>query len=97
MTKPRVTVGPGARFKFSPEYLAANGGAIVEQPPQKKVSKAAAKKLVAARIQRAINGFQIPMMSIPALYKALEADVAAGASDEQLKATVGAFPGVVEV
>lgn len=27
--KPRVTIGPGARFSFSAEYMAANGGPIV--------------------------------------------------------------------
>jgi hypothetical protein len=34
------------------------------------------------------------MMSIPKLYSALEGAVAAGRSDEELKAIVAAFPGV---
>ena len=52
------------------------------------------KKVKEARIQRAINGFQIPMMSIPALYKELEAAIAEGKTDPDLKAIVAAFPGV---
>lgn len=48
------------------------------------------------RIQRAVGGFQIPVMRIPALYKALEAAVAAGQSDDELKAIVAAFPEVVK-
>ena len=52
------------------------------------------KKQQKARIQRAVNGFSIPMMEIPALYKQLEAAVAAGQSDAELQAVVAAFPGV---
>jgi len=63
--------------------------AVEKQKPSK-----AEKKLVAARINRAVVGFQIPMMSIPKLYSALEGAVAAGRSDEELKAIVAAFPGV---
>ncbi|HVG51647.1 MAG TPA: hypothetical protein VM867_08445 [Xanthobacteraceae bacterium] len=51
----------------------------------------AAKKLAAARIQAAVTGFIIPMMSIPKLYKELEAAIAAGKSDDELKAAVAAF------
>lgn len=32
MTRHRVVTGPGARFHFTPEYLAQQGGAIVERP-----------------------------------------------------------------
>jgi hypothetical protein len=54
-----------------------------------------AKKLAAdARINRAVCGFIIPMMSIPPLYRLLEAEVAAGKSDDDLKAAVAAFPGI---
>lgn len=52
------------------------------------------KKALEARINRAVIGFQIPMMSIPALYKQLEPAAAEGKSDEELKAIVAAFPGV---
>jgi len=61
----------------------------------KKLSKKAIKALVVARIQRAVVGFIIPMMSIPKLYSALEAAVASGGSDADLKAVVAGFPGVV--
>jgi hypothetical protein len=60
----------------------------------KKLSEKKLKQLVAARIQRAVVGFIIPMMSIPKLYKQMEAAVADGGSDEDLKAVVAAFPGV---
>lgn len=53
-----------------------------------------AKRLVDARIQRAITGFLIPMMTIPKMYKAMEAGIAAGLTDEELKAIVAATPGV---
>ena len=52
------------------------------------------QKLAAAKIQSAVYGFIIPMMSIPALYKALEQAVEAGKSSDDLKAIVAAFPGV---
>jgi hypothetical protein len=55
------------------------------------------KKLMAerkARIQNAVYGFRIPMMSMPKLYAALEAAVAAGKPDADLKAVVAVFPGV---
>ena len=54
------------------------------------------KRVAEARISRAIVGFQIPMMSIPKLYKALEEAIAAGLSDADLKAVVAGFPGVKE-
>jgi hypothetical protein len=50
------------------------------------------KKQIAMRIQNAVTGFMIPMMSIPKLYKALEAAVAEGKTDDELKAVVAAFP-----
>lgn len=46
------------------------------------------------RINRAISGFRIPMMSIPQLGRALDAAMAQGKLDEELKAIVAAFPGV---
>ena len=60
----------------------------------KKLSAKKLKAIAEARIQRAIVGFQIPMMSIPKLYREMEAAVAAGKTDEDLKAVVAAFPGV---
>lgn len=60
----------------------------------KKLSAKQQKALIAARIQNSVYGFLIPMMSIPKLYKLQEEAVAAGASDEELKAVVAAFPGV---
>lgn len=61
-----------------------------------KVSK---KKLEAERnkrFSRALGGFVVPMMSIPAIGKLMDAAVEAGASDEELKAIVASFPGVKE-
>lgn len=60
-----------------------------------KVSAKMAKKLAAARINRAVVGFQIPMMSIPKLYKVLEDAIADDKSDDELKAAVAVFSGVV--
>jgi hypothetical protein len=60
----------------------------------KKLSAKKLKQMVAARIQNAVFGFIIPMSSIPKLYRQMEEAVAAGASDEELKAVVAAFPGV---
>lgn len=60
----------------------------------KKLSKSAAKKLAEARIQRAITGYRIPMMTIPALYRALEKTVAGGGSDLDLRMVVDTYPGV---
>lgn len=58
------------------------------------MKKLSPKKAREARINRAVVGFQIPMMSIPKLCGELEIAVAAGKSDEELKAIVAAFPGV---
>lgn len=60
----------------------------------RKLSAKQAKAIVSARIQRAVVGFIIPMMSIPKLYRQMEEAVAAGKSDEDLKAVVAAFPGI---
>lgn len=68
---------------------------IVAGIEAKPKSAKAARKLADARIQRAVVGFQIPMMSIPKLYKQMEAAVAVGQSDEDLKAVVAAFPSVI--
>jgi hypothetical protein len=59
------------------------------------VRKTKAQKQADARIQNSVNGFVIPMLSIPKLYRALEAAVAEGGSDDDLKAVVAAFPGVM--
>ncbi|MBT1509420.1 hypothetical protein KIP88_02800 [Bradyrhizobium sp. SRL28] len=60
------------------------------------MKKLSPKKAKEARINRAIVGFIIPIMSIPKLCKELEAAVVADASDADLKAIVAGFPGVVE-
>jgi formylmethanofuran:tetrahydromethanopterin formyltransferase len=61
----------------------------------KKLSKRAIEAAIDARIQRAVTGFIIPMMSIPKLSAALKAAIAAGQADEELKAVVAEFPGIV--
>jgi hypothetical protein len=43
-----------------------------------------AEKIATARIQRAVTGLQIPMMSIVALNRVLETRIAEGATDDQL-------------
>jgi hypothetical protein len=80
--------------KVFAELLFQSKGVIAAIEKPKKGAKAA-KKLAEARIQRAINGFQIPMMSIPKLYARLMHAVEAGMSDDYLKAAVAAFPGVM--
>jgi hypothetical protein len=47
--KPRVIVGPGARFHFTPEYIAAHGGPIVETPACPCGSGLPRRELVDAR------------------------------------------------
>jgi hypothetical protein len=59
------------------------------------MKKLSPKKAKEARINRAVVGFQIPIMSIPKLCAELEAAIAAGKLDAELKAIVAAFPGVV--
>jgi len=53
-----------------------------------------AEKIAKARIQNSVYGFRIPMLSIPALYRMLEAAVAMEANDQELKALVASYPGV---
>ena len=60
----------------------------------KKLSKKAIEAAINARVQRAVTGFLIPMMSIPKLSAALKAAIAAEASDMELKIIVAEFPGV---
>ena len=60
----------------------------------KKLSKKAVKAAIDARINRAVVGFRIPMMSIPKLSAALERAIAAERSDMELKMIVAEFPGV---
>lgn len=50
-----------------------------------------AERVNTARIQRAITGLQIPMMSIVRLGKCCDQWIAEGASDEQLAANCAAF------
>jgi hypothetical protein len=59
------------------------------------MKKLSPKKIREARVNRAIVGFQIPMLSIAKLGKELDAAIVAGKSDDELKAIVTAFPGVV--
>lgn len=56
--------------------------------------KTKAQKQNEARIQNAINGFRIPMMSIPKLYKSLEQAIESDWTDAELKQLVSEFPGV---
>jgi hypothetical protein len=58
--------------------------------------KTKAQRLIEARIQRAVYGFQIPITSITKLWSTLEAAIGTGQSDADLKALVAAFPGVVK-
>jgi hypothetical protein len=55
------------------------------------MKKSSAQKLVYARIQKTITGFQIPVMSISKLYQVLNAGIAAGKSDDDLKTMVSDF------
>ena len=58
-----------------------------------KPKKMSAKKIMEARVNRAVVGFVIPMMSIPKMCKALEEAIAAGWSDEELKSIVASYSG----
>jgi hypothetical protein len=60
----------------------------------KKLSKKAVEAAINARVQNAVNGFRIPMLSTPKLSAALKAAIAAEASDMDLKLIVAEFPGV---
>jgi hypothetical protein len=85
--------------KVFAELLFQSKGTVAAIEKPKKGAKAAKKQAEAAikaRIQRSVVGFLIPMMSIPKLYKLQEAAIAEGKSDEELKAIVAAFPGVME-
>jgi hypothetical protein len=62
-----------------------------------KAKKKALAAVIDARINRAVVGFQIPMLAIPKLYSMLEALIASGASDDELKVAVAGFPGVEAV
>lgn len=52
------------------------------------------QRMIEARVQNAVYGFQIPMLSIPKLYDALTAAAMADKSDAELVEVVAAFPGV---
>jgi hypothetical protein len=73
-------------------------GVVLGVEAVKRLSKAEklAANFTAIRIQRAVYGFQIPMLSIPKLYTALEAATDAGKTDEELKSIVAGYPGVKE-
>ncbi len=60
------------------------------------MKKLSPKKIREARINRAVAGFVIPMMSIPKLCRQLEEAIAAGWSDDEIKSIVASFPGVKE-
>lgn len=79
---------------FAEAHFQRSGVVLAIEEVAKKLTAKQAKRLAEARINRAIIGFQIPMLSIPKLYKALEDAVASGVSDEDLKAVVAGFPGV---
>lgn len=52
------------------------------------------KKMIEARINRAVIGFQIPMMGIPKLYAHLEHAVRSNMDDAYLAKIVAECPGV---
>jgi hypothetical protein len=79
---------------FAEAQFQKSGVVLGIEEVAKKLSPKQQKAAVAARIQNSIYGFIIPMMSIPKLYKLQEEAIAAGKSDEELKAIVAAFPGV---
>jgi hypothetical protein len=79
--------------KVFAELLFKSKGVIAAIERKTKTSKVS-QKLIEARIQRAVVGFRIPMMKIPVLYKVLEAELAAGKSDAELRTSVASFPGV---
>jgi hypothetical protein len=74
--------------KVYAEAVFAKSGVVIGI---EKAAKKLSKKAVAAKIQNAIYGFQIPMMSIPKLYKYLEELVAADVSEDGLKLAVASF------
>jgi hypothetical protein len=53
--------------------------------------KAKTEKAKTARIQHAVTGFQIPMMSIVSLNARLETAIGNGATDDQLRLVVAEF------
>ena len=69
---------------------------MVKMTRQASKAKKLAANYTAIRIQRAVYGFQIPMLSIPKLYTAMEAAAGAGKTDEELKSIVAGWPGVKE-
>ena len=72
-------------------------GVVLGIEAKKKRKTKAEKQAEAAmsvRLSRVIFGYQIPMLSIPALYSALEAAAKAGKTDTDLIAIVAGFPGV---
>ena len=64
--------------------------------PERKtvVAKKLTKKMIEARIQSAVTGFRIPMLSIPKLHARLEHAVKSEMTDEYLKTIVAEWPGV---
>ena len=74
----------------------SKGIVVAIEAKPKKLSKKQAAALAKVRMNRAIIGFQIPMLQIPAIYKALEAAIAENKSDNEVRAIVAAYPGVKE-
>ena len=58
---------------------------------EKKLTTKAARKMVEAAYYAGCNGIQIPMMTIPRVFRAGEEAVARGERGEQLTATIRAF------
>ncbi|WP_316196636.1 hypothetical protein [Bradyrhizobium sp. SZCCHNS3053] len=55
------------------------------------------EKLDAARIQKAVTGFLIPMLHIPKIYAHAEKLIGEGVSDEQLRNGVAAYMAANEI
>jgi hypothetical protein len=72
------------------QKIFASKGIVVAIEEKKKLSK----KMIEARIQRAVVGFRIPMLAIPKLGARLEHAVKSEMSDEYLKEVVAGWPGV---
>lgn len=94
-------VSGGKKFKdlesakaFAEAKFEKTGVIVAIEEAPKKLTKKQLKAIAYARINRAVVGFRIPMLSIPKLYKSLEEAIANEKTDEDLKAIVAAFPGV---
>jgi hypothetical protein len=61
---------------------------------EKKMSTSRSRKMATARIQRAVSGYGIPLMSIVKLYSVLNDAILAGKTDDELRSLVANYPGV---